>query len=67
MWDLKENAETYARSAYPGVLKALDQVLEGTPQVQMYDVSNSTFMPLPRLPEADMSVRPVGRPRPPIS
>jgi antibiotic biosynthesis monooxygenase len=43
VWDVKENAETYARSAYPGVLKALDQVLEGTPQVQMYDVSNSTF------------------------
>jgi hypothetical protein len=43
VWDVKENAETYARGAYPGVLKTLDQVLEGTPQVQMYDVSNSTF------------------------
>jgi hypothetical protein len=43
VWDLKENAEMYARGAYPGVLKALDQVLEGTPQVQTYDVSNSTF------------------------
>lgn len=43
VWDLKENAETYARGAYPGVLKTLDQVLEGTPQVQLYDVSNSTF------------------------
>ena len=43
VWDVKENAEMYARGAYPGVLKALDQVLEGTPQVQMYDVSNSTF------------------------
>lgn len=43
MWDSKENAETYARSAYPGVLKSLDQVLEGTPVVQMYDVSSSTF------------------------
>lgn len=44
VWDLKENAEKYARGAYPGVLKALDQVLEGTPQVQSYDVSNSTFV-----------------------
>ena len=43
LWDLKENAETYARGAYPGVLKALTQVVEGTPQVQTYEVSNSTF------------------------
>jgi hypothetical protein len=43
VWDLKENAETYARGAYPGVLKSLEQVLEGTPQVQTYDVSSSTF------------------------
>jgi hypothetical protein len=44
VWDLKENAEKYARGAYPDVLKALDQVLEGTPQVQTYEVSNSTFV-----------------------
>ena len=43
VWDLKENAETYARGAYPGVLKALEQVVEGTPQVLTYEVSNSTF------------------------
>jgi quinol monooxygenase YgiN len=43
VWDQKENAETYARAAYPGVLKALEQVLEGTVQVQTYQVSNSTF------------------------
>jgi hypothetical protein len=43
VWDLKENAETYASGAYPGVLKALEQVVEGTPQVQTYEVSNSTF------------------------
>ena len=43
VWDLKENAETYARGAYPGVLKSLDQVVEGTPQVKTYEVSNSTF------------------------
>ena len=43
VWDLKENAETYARGAYPGVLKALQPVVEGTPQVQTYEVSNSTF------------------------
>lgn len=43
VWDLKEDAETYARSAYSGVLKALERVVEGTPQVQTYEVSNSTF------------------------
>jgi hypothetical protein len=43
VWDLKENAETYARSAYPGVLKALAQVVDGTPEVHTYEVSSSTF------------------------
>jgi hypothetical protein len=43
VWDVKESAETYARDAYPDVLKALAPVVEGTPQVQTYEVSNSTF------------------------
>ena len=43
VWDLKENADTYARGAYSGVLKTLEQVVDGTPQVQTYEVSNSTF------------------------
>jgi hypothetical protein len=43
LWDLKENAETYARGSYPGVVKAMDHVIEGTPQVRTYDVTNSTF------------------------
>ena len=43
VWDLKENAETYARGAYASVLKTLEQVVEGTPRVQTYEVSNSTF------------------------
>jgi len=43
VWDLKENAETYARNGYPGVLTALKDVVEGTPQVQTYEVCNSTF------------------------
>ena len=47
VWDLKENAETYARGAYSGMLKTLEPVVEGTPQVQTYDVSNSTFHKIP--------------------
>ena len=43
VWDRKENAENYARTGYPGVLTALNAVIEGTPQVNTYDVLNSTF------------------------
>jgi len=43
LWDLRENAEIYARGPYTGVLKTLANVVDGTPQVQIYDVSNSTF------------------------
>lgn len=43
LWDLKENAETYALGPYTGVLKALATVVDGTPRLQTYDVSNSTF------------------------
>ena len=43
LWDLKADAQTYARDAYAGVLKGLDTVVEGTPQVHEYEVSNSTF------------------------
>ena len=42
-WESKENAEAYSRSAYPEVLKTLGKVLEGSPQIQTYEVSNSTF------------------------
>ena len=43
LWDTKENAEAYSRDAYPGVLKTLGKVVEGTPQVRTYEVCNSTF------------------------
>jgi hypothetical protein len=43
LWDRSEDAESYARSAYSGVLKALEPVVEGTPQVKTYEVANSTF------------------------
>jgi hypothetical protein len=42
LWDTKENAEAYSRDAYPGVLKTLGKVVEGTPQVRPYEVLNST-------------------------
>lgn len=43
LWDLKEDADVYARRAYPAVLRALEGMVEGTPQVQPYEVTNSTL------------------------
>ena len=43
LWDRKENADAYTRDVYPQVLKDLVAVVEGTPEVQAYEVSNSTF------------------------
>jgi hypothetical protein len=43
LWDRKESAENYNRDTYPQVQKALAKVLEGTPAVKTYDVTNSTF------------------------
>ena len=43
MWDRKESADAYSRDIYPTVLKSLDKVIEGTPKVNTYEVSNSTF------------------------
>jgi hypothetical protein len=43
LWDKKENADTYARTGYPEVLKNLNKFVEGTPNVQTYEVANSTF------------------------
>jgi hypothetical protein len=43
LWEKAENAETYNRGTYPEVTKILARVVEGTPQVETYEVSNSTF------------------------
>jgi hypothetical protein len=43
LWDKKEEADTYSRTTYQEVQKALSNVVEGTPQVHTYEVSNSTF------------------------
>jgi hypothetical protein len=43
VWNLKEDAETYSRGAFQGVLKSMAQLIEGIPQVQTYDVTNTTF------------------------
>ena len=43
LWDKAEHAEAYNRGAYAEVGKILATVIEGTPQVETYDVANSTF------------------------
>ena len=43
LWDRKESADTYSRNVYPQVLTTLSKLVEGTPKVEAYEVSNSTF------------------------
>lgn len=43
LWDGKENADQYSRDTYPQVLKGLTSLVEGSPEVQAYEVGNSTF------------------------
>ena len=43
LWDRKESADQYGRDTYPQVLKGLTSLVEGTPEVQAYEVGNSTF------------------------
>ena len=43
LWDKKEDAEAYHRGSYPEVLKALAKVVDGTPEVQNFEVANSTL------------------------
>jgi hypothetical protein len=43
LWDKAEDAEAYNRGTYPEVTKFLATVVEGAPQVETYDVANSTF------------------------
>ena len=42
-WDTNEDAEAYNRTGYPEVLKSLSKVVDGTPRVVTFEVSNSTF------------------------
>ncbi len=41
-WDSREQAEAYNSSKYAEVQRELNNLIEGTPKVQTYDVANST-------------------------
>ena len=43
IWETKENAQTYDRTGYPEVLKIVAKVVEGTPKVETFELSNSTL------------------------
>jgi len=43
LWDRKESADAYSRDTYPQVLRGLAKVVEGTPEVHAFEVTNSTF------------------------
>jgi hypothetical protein len=43
LWDTKQSADNYNRGSYAAVAKILAKVVDGTPQVETYEVANSTF------------------------
>ena len=43
LWDKKEDAEAYLRGSYQEVLKALAEVVDGTPAVRNFEVAHSTL------------------------
>ncbi len=47
LWDTKVNADAYDRDGYAKVLQGLSKVINGTPVVRSYEVSNSTFHKIP--------------------
>lgn len=43
LWEQKENADAYQRAVHPQVRKTLADLVDGTPKVRSFEVSNSTF------------------------
>jgi hypothetical protein len=49
LWDRKESADAYEKNTYAQVTKMMESVIDGTPDVDGYEVSASTF---PKSPAA---------------
>ncbi len=43
LWDGPESAEAYGRETYPTLMSVLANMIDGTPVLETYNVSNSTF------------------------
>ena len=50
LWNDAGSAEAYHREMYPKVLRALQDLIDGEPQVNTFAVSNSTIHKIPNLP-----------------
>jgi hypothetical protein len=47
LWDRTDDAEAYSRNTYPEVARLLSYVVEGTPEVETFEVVSSTFHKIP--------------------
>jgi len=47
LWENKNNADEYNTNTYPQVLKALANVIDGTPKVNTFETVISTFHNVP--------------------
>jgi hypothetical protein len=43
VWERREGAERYGRGGHSEPLRTLTKIIEGSPQVQTHEVTNSTF------------------------
>jgi hypothetical protein len=43
LWENKNNADDYNTNAYPEVFKTLAKVIDGTPQVQTFEMAITTL------------------------
>lgn len=61
LWDRQESAEAYSRETYPAVLQKLQQLVDGTPKVESYEVANSTFHKIGAQGQQSQSFNPASR------
>jgi heme-degrading monooxygenase HmoA len=42
-WNVRDSADEYNRTTYPLMVKNLSKMIEGTPEVSIFEVTSSTF------------------------
>ncbi len=52
LWTRAEDAEAYNRGSYPAVAKTMATVIEGSPRIETFEVTNSTFHKIPSIAAA---------------
>jgi heme-degrading monooxygenase HmoA len=43
LWDTKENADLYGRTAFPEAVNIMSKLVEGSPNLETFEVNHSTF------------------------